>query len=77
MHLTINRVFDDAGAGVLGAVTGLFMDWSLFLGIGLIMAAVVSSALTRKVPWTREGSVWLYSLAATACFAVHWAAAPA
>ena len=52
-------------------------DWSLWLGIGLIITAVISSAMTKKVPWTREASVWLYSMAATACFAVHWAAVPA
>ena len=77
MNLDIDRVLDDAGTGVLGAVLQQFTDWSLWLGIGLIITAVISSAMTKKVPWTREASVWLYSMAATACFAVHWAAVPA
>ena len=76
MNLDIDRVLDDAGTGVLGAVLQQFTDWSLWLGIGLIITAVISSAMTKKVPWTREASVWLYSMAATACFAVHWAVAP-
>ncbi|MEX5297854.1 hypothetical protein RCG67_03625 [Kocuria sp. CPCC 205292] len=77
MNLDIGRVLDDAGTGVLGATLQLFTEWSLWLGIGLVLAAVVSSAMTKKIPWTREASVWLYSMAATACFAVHWAAVPA
>ena len=77
MNLDIDRVLDDAGTGVLGGMLQLFTDWSLWLGIGLIVVAVITSAMTKKVPWTREASVWLYSMAATACFAVHWAAVPA
>ncbi|MGX5356959.1 hypothetical protein [Kocuria sp. KH4] len=73
MNLEIDRVLDDAGFGVLGAVLQLFTEWSLWLGIGLAVGAVVTSAMTRKVPWTREAAVWLCSMAATACFAVHWA----
>lgn len=73
MDSDIDRVLDATGDGVLGAALQLFTDWSLWLGVALIVAAVVSSALTKKVPWTREVSVWLYSMAATACFTVHWA----
>jgi predicted membrane channel-forming protein YqfA (hemolysin III family) len=76
-HVTmIGGMMDRAGNGVLSAALELLTQWSLGLGIGLAVIAVISSAMTKKVPWTREASVWLYSMAATACFAVHWAAPP-
>lgn len=69
----IEATLDAAGGGVLNAAVTFFTQWSMFMGIGLALAAVVSSVVTLKVPWTREATVWLYLLAATSCFLVHWA----
>ncbi|WP_309050691.1 hypothetical protein [Streptomyces sp.] len=73
MDSDIDRVLDETGNGVPSAALQLLTDRSLRLGVALIVAAVVSSALTTKVPWTRQASVWLYSMAAVACCAVQWA----
>ncbi|MFF0943887.1 hypothetical protein ACFYE2_06625 [Kocuria sp. CPCC 205300] len=68
----IGGMMDRAGGGILNAVLQLFTEWSGLLGLVLLAAAVVSSVVTHKVPWTREAGVWLYLTGAAGCLLVHW-----
>lgn len=69
-------ILDNAGGTVLTALIEIFTQWSLYLGLSLLLVAVVSSVFTKKVPWTREMGIWLYFMAAAGCFFVYWTEIP-
>lgn len=64
--------FAAAADSALSTAGDLFVEYSLYLSIALLAAAILATVFTKQNPWTKSLVVWLLLAATAAVFAVYW-----